>query len=129
MQDQYIYDYAVIRIVPKVEREEFVNVGVILSCPEKEFLEARIELDEQRLKLFDTTLDIETTKTHLAAINAICSGKDVGVIGKLSQRERFRWLTSPRSTIIQTSAVHSGYCNDPAEEIEHLTKAMVKTIV
>ncbi len=127
MQDQYIYDYALIRVVPKVEREEFLNAGVIVSCPEKEFLEACIELDEQRLKVFNPTIDIETTKTHLAAIISICAGTDIGAIGKLSQRERFLWLTSPRSTIIQTSAIHSGLCKDPKEILDHLVETMVKT--
>ncbi len=126
MQDQFIYDYAVIRIVPKVDREEFVNVGVILSCPEKEFLEAKIDLDEERLKAFDSDIDLETAKTHLNIIPEICSGTDIGLIGKLSKRERFHWLTSPRSTIIQTSSVHSGYCENPAEELEHLVEIMVK---
>ncbi|MGE5859354.1 MAG: DUF3037 domain-containing protein [Ignavibacteria bacterium] len=126
MQNHF-YDYAVIRIVPKVDREEFINAGVILSCPEKEFLEACIDLDEKRLKVFSPGIDIELVKTHLAAIKAICAGSvDAGTIGKLSQRERFHWLTSPKSTIIQTSPVHSGYCKDPAEELKDLINKMVK---
>jgi hypothetical protein len=127
VQDHYIYDYAVIRVVPKVEREEFINVGVILSCPEKEYLEARIELDEQKLKTLDPEFDIETAKTHLAAFQIICEGgSKAGEIGRLKQKERFNWLTSPRSTIIQTSPVHTGYCKNPAEVLEHLVDAMVR---
>ena len=124
----YFYDYAVIRIVPKVDREEFINAGVILSCPEKEFLEARIELDEERLKMFAPGIDIELIKSHLAAIKAICAGiDDMEAIGKLSKRERFHWLTSPKSTIIQTSPVHSGYCKDPEKELNDLVNKIVKT--
>ena len=126
MQDQNIYEYAVIRIVPRVEKEEFMNVGIILSCPEKEFLAARIKLDEERLKAFDPSLDIETVKSYLLSIPEIClGGSGSGGIGKLTKRERFRWLTSPKSTIIQTSPVHSGYCKDPEKEIEQLLDKIV----
>ena len=127
MRDHYTYDYAIIRVVPKVEREEFVNVGVIVSCPARAFLDARIELDEERLRALDSTLDIESIRTHLATIPAICSGgEQAGPIGRLSQRKRFHWLIAPRSTIIQTSAVHAGYCKDPAGVVEHLLDAMVR---
>jgi len=127
VQDQYFYDYAVIRVVPKVDREEFINAGVILCCSNKEFLQALIELDEARLRIFAPGIDIELVKSHLKAIEAICSGSpEAGKIGQLSQRERFHWLTSPKSTIIQTSPVHSGYCNDPAEELKDLVNKMVK---
>ena len=127
MRDYYTYDYAIVRLVPKVEREEFVNVGVIVSCPGRGFLDARIELDEERLKAVDSTLDIESIRTHLATIPAICTGgEQAGPIGQLSQRKRFHWLIAPRSTIIQTSPVHTGYCKDPAEAIEHLLDTMVR---
>ena len=127
MPDLCTYDYAIIRVVPKVEREEFVNVGVIVSCPAKGFLEARIELDEQRLKALDATLDIESIRPHLVSIIAICAGgEQAGPIGKLSQRERFHWLTAPRSTIIQTSRVHTGRCTSPGDLIEHLLNVMVR---
>jgi hypothetical protein len=126
VQDLYFYDYAVIRVVPRVEREEFVNAGVILSCPEQKFLKALIELDEKKVNVLDPSLDIETTKSHLASIKEICEGgKEAGALGKLSKRERFHLLTSPKSTIIQTSPVHSGYCTDPFKELEHLVKKMV----
>jgi len=121
------YDYAIIRVVPRVDREEFVNVGVIVSCPAQGFLEARIALDEQRLKALDTTLDIDSLRTHLATIPAICTGgKQAGPIGQRSQRERFHWLSAPRSTIIQPSPVHTGLCKDPATALEHLLDTMVR---
>jgi DUF3037 family protein len=126
--DQFRYDYAVIRVVPKVEREEFINVGVILSCPQRSFLEAAIELNESRVLALDPSLDLELVKTHLATIPKICrGGDDAGPIGQLSQRERFYWLVAPRSTIIQTSPVHTGRCADPAAVLRHLVATMVKT--
>lgn len=130
MGNNFLYDYAVIRVVPKIDREEFINTGIILSCEEKEFLEAEIEINEQRLKAIAPDFDTETAKTHLDAIYTICKGgKNSGKIGELSQRQRFHWLTSPKSTIIQTSSVHSGYCKDPAETLKHLFNTMVKSSV
>lgn len=127
MHDHYPYDYAVLRVVPRVEREEFVNVGVIVSCPARDFLEARIELDEQRIAVLDSALDLESVRANLASIPAICAGgEQAGPIGQLSQRERFHWLVAPRSTIIQTSAVHTGRCEDPSEVLEHLLNTMVR---
>jgi hypothetical protein len=127
VHDHYTYDYAIIRIVPRVEREEFINVGVIMSCPAREFLEARIELDEQRLRAFDLTLDVESIRIYLATIPAICKGgEQAGPIGQLSQRARFYWLTAPRSTIIQTSPVHTGCCINPTAVLEHLLDTMVR---
>ena len=127
MRDHYPYDYAVFRVVPRVEREEFVNVGVIVSCPARSFLEARFELDEQRLAALDSSLDVESIRVHLATIPAICAGgEQAGPIGQLSQRERFHWLVAPRSTIIQVSSVHTGRCKDPTEVLEHLLNTMVR---
>ncbi|QJR12292.1 hypothetical protein DSM104443_03377 [Usitatibacter rugosus] len=121
------YDYAVIRVVPRVEREEFVNVGVIVSCHERDFLEARIELDEARIRMLDPGADLATVRAHLDTIPVICAGGDAaGPIGKLSPRERFRWLTAPRSTIIQVSAAHTGRAGDPATALERLLDAMVR---
>ena len=98
MHDLATYDYAIVRVVPKVERAEFVNVGVIVSCPQLDVLLARIELDEQRLMALDPTLDLQSVRTHLAAIPTICAGgEEAGPIGKLSQRERFYWLVAPRN--------------------------------
>jgi hypothetical protein len=127
VHDHYKYDYVTIRVSPKVERGEFINAGVIVSCPELNFLEARIELDEQRLRVIDPSPDLETIKKHLEVIPLICKGgEDAGPIGMLILRERFHWLTSPRSTVIQTSPVHSGYCKDPAAALENLMNSMVR---
>jgi hypothetical protein len=127
VHDHCTYDYAIIRVVPKVEREEFLNVGVVVSCPDRGFLEARIELDEQRLMAVDPTLDVETIRAHLATIPIVCTGGEpAGPIGQLSQRERFHWLVAPRSTTIQTSPAHSGCCKDPAAVLEHLLDTMVR---
>lgn len=126
-KDQCTYDYAIIRVVPRVEREEFINVGVIVSCPARKFLEARIELDEQRLRAFAPALDVESIRPHLAAIPAICAGgAQAGPIGQLTQRERFYWLIAPRSTIIQTSPAHTGYCKNPTDVVERLLNTMVR---
>jgi len=105
-----------------------MNVGVIVSCPAKDFLEARIEMDEGRLLAFAPQLDMEAVRAHLASIPRICAGgPDTGPIGQLSLRERFHWLVAPRSTIIQTSPVHAGRCADMQETLEHLLVAMVRT--
>jgi hypothetical protein len=129
VRDRYTYDYAIIRVIPRVEREEFVNVGVIVSCPAQGFLEARIELDEQRLLALDPTLDVATVRDHLAAIPTVCAGgEQAGPIGQLSQRERFRWLVAPRSTTIQTSPVHTGCCKDPIAVLGHLLDTMVRPL-
>lgn len=126
MPDQCTYDYAVIRVVPKVEREEFINVGVIVSCPDREFLEARIELDEQRLRMLDPQLDLETIRAHLETFPAICrGGAEAGLVGGLPQRERFQWLVAPRSTVIQISPVHTGRCTSPEAALNHLVDRMV----
>jgi hypothetical protein len=125
--DHSSYDYAIVRVVPRVEREEFVNVGVIVSCPRQEFLQARIEVDESRLKALDPGIDMSAIRTHLASIPAICAGgAEGGTIGRLSRRERFDWLVAPRSTIIQTSKVHTGRCTDPSTLLEHLLNSMVR---
>lgn len=130
MQEHCAYDYAIIRVVPRVEREEFINVGVILSCPAQKFLEARIEVNEQRLAALDSTMDMHTITTNLAAIPIICAGGEpAGRIGLLSQRERFYWLVAPRSSIIQTSPVHTGLCRYPAAVLEHLLETMVRPTV
>ena len=127
MPDHCSYDYAIVRVVPRVDREEFVNVGVIVSCPSQDFLGARIELDEKRLTALDSTIDLDAVRKHLASIPTICTGgPDAGPIGKLTSRERFHWLVAPRSTIIQTSRVHSGRCTDPSKLMEHLLDAMVR---
>jgi hypothetical protein len=128
VRDHSSYDYAVIRVVPRVDREEFMNVGVIISCPAKDFLEARIEMDEARLLAFAPGIDLEAVRAHLASIPRICAGgPNAGPIGQLSARERFHWLVAPRSTIIQTSRVHSGRCTEPGPVSERLLDRMVRS--
>jgi hypothetical protein len=127
VRDLVTYDYAIIRVVPKVERGEFVNVGVIVSCPAHDVLLARIEVDERRLLSLDPTLDLQTVHAHLAAIPAICAGGErAGPIGRLSQRERFHWLVAPRSTIIQMSPTHTGSACDLDAVAERLLQTMVR---
>ena len=127
MRDHVTYDYAIVRVVPKVERAEFVNVGVIVSCPERDLLLARIEFDERRLIALDPTLDLEAVRTNLAAIPIICfGGEQAGPIGRLSQRERFYWLVAPRSTIIQMSPAHTGAARDLEAVVERLLETMVR---
>jgi hypothetical protein len=121
------FDYAVIRVVPRVEREEFVNAGVILFCLEKDFLEARVEIDEPRLRALWPAIEIELVRQHLEAIPRICAGApDAGPIGRLSLRERFHWLVAPRSTIIQISPVHTGLCDRPDRALDDLFQKAVR---
>jgi hypothetical protein len=117
----------VIRVVPRVERQEFLNAGVIVWCQEQDVLEARIDLDESRLLALHADADVEAVRRHLASFAIICAGgENSGPIGKLSKRERFDWLVAPRSTIIQCSAVHSGRCLDAADTLHSLLQKMVK---
>jgi hypothetical protein len=124
---EYTYDYAIVRIVPRVERGEQINAGIILSCPDVNFLEARIELDEARLLALDPRVDLDLMRANLATIPAVCrGGAEAGPIGELPQRGRFRWLVSPRSTMIQTSPVHTGRTSDPAASLQHLVERVVR---
>jgi hypothetical protein len=121
------YDYAIIRVVPRVERGEQINVGVILSCPGRDFLEARIQLDAARLLALDPALDVEATRANLDMIPLVCrGGAEAGEIGALPQRSRFHWLVSPRSTIIQMSPVHTGRTDDPGKALARLLDTMVR---
>jgi hypothetical protein len=121
------FDYAVIRVVPRVERQEFINAGVILYCSAERFLAARIELDVARLRALAPAVDIELVQSHLASFPRICAGgSDAGPIGALSPVERFDWLVAPRSTILQTSPVHAGLCTDPQRALDHLMDRMVR---
>jgi hypothetical protein len=124
---EHAYDYAIIRVVPRVERGEMINVGVVLSCPDVDFLEADVEVDEARLRALDDTLDVDAIREHLASIPAICrGGAEAGPIGVLPQRSRFHWLVSPRSTVIQMSPVHTGRTGDPAAALQRLMDSMVR---
>ncbi|MEP6873917.1 MAG: DUF3037 domain-containing protein [Burkholderiales bacterium] len=121
------YDYAVIRVVPRVERGEFINAGVIVSCAATGYLQARIELDEAKLLALDPAADVTGIRAGLAAIPVICAGGPAaGALGSLSTRERFHWLVAPRSTSIQTSPVHTGRCESPELQLEHLMQQMVR---
>ena len=127
MSAEQTYDYAIIRVVPRVERGEQVNVGVILSCADSEFLDARIEVDDGVIRALDPTIDLEAMHEQLALIPIVCrGGEGAGPIGALPARGRFRWLVSPRSTIIQPSAVHTGRTSDPAACLEKLMDRLVR---
>ena len=120
------YDDASVRVVPRVDREEFVNAGVILFCLARDYLDARVWVDEQRLRALSPDLDLALVRRHLEAIPRICAGAaDAGPIATLSRRERFHWLVSPRSTIIQVSPVHSGLCESPERTLDELFERLV----
>ncbi len=121
------FDYAVVRVVPRVEREEFINAGVILYCLTRSFLDARVELDVPRLLALAPDVDVEAVRSHLEALPRICAGgKGAGPIGGLPQKERWHWLVAPRSTLVQTGPVHSGLCEEPAAALEKLMDRMVR---
>ena len=127
MPDRCTYDYAIVRVVPRVERGEFVNVGAIVSSDAEGYLAARFAVDQERLRALDPGVDLELVRTALAAMSAVCAGgAEAGAIGRLTLRERFHWLVAPRSTIIQTSAVHTGRCDDLAGALDRLIERMVK---
>ncbi len=126
MQDRQTYEYSVIRVVPKVEREEFLNVGVILFSKRKKFLGIKFHLDENRLKAFAEDIDIEALGEYLKAWELVCEGSPKGgAIGELELASRFRWLTASRSTIIQSSETHPGLSNDPKKVLENLFERYV----
>ncbi len=127
MRGRSSFDYAIVRVVPRVEREEFLNVGAILFCRTRGFLEAGIELDTRRLLAFAADLDLAELREHLDVIPLVCRGApEAGPIAALSQAERFHWLVAPRSTIVQPSPVHTGLTDDPVAALEHLLATMVR---
>ena len=129
MQGNHLFEYAVIRMVPHVEREEFLNIGIVLYCASQKFLQAKFELDKERLKVLCEKLDFEELKEHITSFQRICAGgKDAGPIGILSMPERFRWLTATRSTILQSSKVHPGLCDDASEMLERLFVQLVSRV-
>jgi len=120
------FEYAIVRVVPRVERGERLNAGIVLSCRPRRFLAARVRLDETRLRALDPDTDPEQVRAHLEAIERIARGDaDAGPIARLTRPERFHWLVAPSSTIIQPSEVHPGLCADPAAELEHLFATLV----
>ena len=121
------YQYAIIRVVPHVERGEAINVGVVLLCRSTAFIGARTALDESRLRAIAPDADVASIQRHLQAIDRVAAGDPQGgPIAKLSTAERFHWLVSPASTIIQPSAVHTGLTDDPAAELERLFETLVR---
>lgn len=126
MQENHLYEYAVIRVVPRVEREEFINVGVVLFCKTHKFLQTLYTVNEERLLAFCDKLDIAELTGYLQGFEKICKGEsDGGPIAQLDLPSRFRWLTANRSTVIQTSKVHPGKCTDPKEKLEQLYRELV----
>ena len=126
MHADELYDYAIVRVVPRVEREEFINAGVILSCQQTGFLRAAMALDAERLRALDPQVDIDTVQRHLQAMVAICEGRaEGGPIAQLPLRARFHWLTAKRSSIIQTSAVHTGLCQGTEAALDRILQRMV----
>lgn len=126
MQERRLFEYAVIRIVPRPEREEFINVGVVLYCAAKKFLGMRAHLSEAKLEALDPNINVEDVKNHLLAFEEICCGKNPdSPIAKLDNASRFRWLTATRSTVIQTSKVHPGLGEDPQITLDKLLAQLV----
>lgn len=120
------YEYALIRVVPRVERGEFVNVGAVLLCRQRRFLEARLRPNEALLRALAPELDLDAVAEQLGLIPVVCKGgRRAGPIGELPIQERFRWLTAPRSTIIQPSPVHVGLCDDPDAALTRVMEQLV----
>jgi hypothetical protein len=126
MPDRYTFEYAIIRIVPKVEREEFFNVGVILFCKRKKFLDIKYRINPDKFKAFSPEIELEILNDYLNAWKLICDGDSSGgPIGELELSDRFRWLAACRSTIIQSSKTHPGLCFEPKKELEDIFKKYV----
>jgi Protein of unknown function (DUF3037) len=120
------FQYAVIRVVPCIEREEFVNVGVIVFCRQRGFLAVRVVEDWERVRLLAPAIELDQVQSYVAAITRVAAGEaDAGPIAGLSQSERFGWLTAPSSTTVQTSPVHSGVSDDPAGTLDHLYERLI----
>ena len=126
MSELSAFDYAVLRVVPHVEREEFLNVGVILYCRPRAFLGVRIRLDAPRLLALAPQIDLALVQLHLDQVRAVVEGRaEAGALGKMSRSERFHWLTTPRSTTIQVSPMHGGLCDDPQAALDDLFARLV----
>ena len=126
MQDRLLFEYAVIRLVPRVEREEFVNVGILLFCKSKRYLRCRYQLNKEKITALCAVLDCSDVESHLSSFEAIChADKKAGPIALLDAPSRFRWLTATRSTVVQTSKVHPGFCYDLDETLDKLFEQLV----
>ncbi len=120
------FEYAVLKVVPRVERGECINAGVVLYCQAERFLGARVYLDPARLLALDPGADLEAVRAHLEAFRSVCAGgPEAGAVGRLPLGERFGWLVAPRSTVVQPSPVHTGLTDDPEAELERLLSSMV----
>ena len=121
-----LFEYAVLKVVPRVERGECINAGVVLYCQAERFLGVRVHLDPARLTALDPGADLEAVQAHLEAVRSVCAGApEAGAVGRLPLRERFGWLVAPRSTVVQPSPVHTGLTDDPEAELERLLGSMV----
>lgn len=128
MQEKLLFEYAVIRIVPRVERGEFINAGIIMYCAKQRFLGIKFHVDETKIRCLNKETDISEIKGYLNAFNTICEGgEEAGSLRKLSKAERFRWLTAKRSTVLQVSAVHPGFCQDPHKKLDQLFDQLVRS--
>ena len=126
MQDKHLFEYAVIRVVPRVEREEFLTVGIILYCKTKKYLQCMYQLNNEKLQVICPKLDCGEVEEHLQSFEQICKGtKNASPISSLDIASRFRWLTATRSTIVQTSKVHPGFCKEPQETLQKLFEQLV----
>lgn len=126
MQGRHLFEYAVIRVVPRVEREEFLNVGVILYCSKQKYLKMLYTLDRTRLAAFSPSIDMNELEANLRSFQRIAEGsKEGGPIGQLDAPSRFRWLTATRSTVVQTSKVHPGFCLDGEDALGKLYAQLV----
>jgi len=122
----HAFDYAIVRVVPRIDRGEQINAGLILHCKTASFLAARIALDRARLLALDPAVDVDAVEQALGLVTLVCAGDArAGAIGQLSQSERFHWLASPKSTMVQTSPVHGGLCADPATTLDELMERLV----
>ncbi|AOS63445.1 DUF3037 domain-containing protein [Actinoalloteichus hymeniacidonis] len=127
MSELAVFEYATLRVVPRIERAESINVGVLLYCGWLDFLQATVALDAQRLTALDPRSDVDSVRAALRSIERVCSGEDRLVPAcQTSRGQRFRWLTAPRSTVVQTGPVHAGLTDDPAAELERLTTTLVR---
>ncbi|MFI6760910.1 DUF3037 domain-containing protein [Micromonospora sp. NPDC050417] len=121
------FEYAAVRAVPRIERGEQINVGVVLYCQARDFLAARIHLDTERLRCLDPGVDVEAVAAALRGWDTTCAGgPDGGPAARMRLGERFRWLTAPRSTVIQAGPVHTGLTEEPADELERLLELLVR---
>lgn len=125
--ERVVYDYAVLRVVPSIERGEVVNVGVVVYCQARDFLGCHAHLDERRLLAVDPRLDLDGVRAALRAVDALCcGGEQAGQAAREPLGSRFRWLTAPRSTIVQPGPVHAGLTADPAAELDRLVDRLVR---